>query len=283
MKKENVLQLKRHETFSIRNGWLEKALNLINDNNNIFSKKDATRILGIGYNMVKSLRYWIEATGIAVIENRRFPELTKFGEFLKSNDKYLDKIDSWWLIHIFLATNNKDAPVFYKFFNLKYSKFDKEYLFNIIKDEFIADGEIITSDSSLKSDIDILIKSYYNYDKSNPENNMSCPLANLKLLNYIGGKMYQKVQPNYSSLSYKIVFFGLIKCLETNNFDIAKEFNIEDILVMHNNPLNIFNISKSSFYMYLEDMKKNGLIYLTKTAGLNTARILKDFNYSILE
>ena len=31
----------------------------------------------------------------------------------------------------------------------------------------------------------------------------------------------------------------------------------------------IFNLSKSSFYQYLEEMKKHGLINLVKTAGLN--------------
>ena len=275
MREKHVIQLKRHETFSIRDGWIEKALNLINDNNNIFSKKDATRILGIGTNMVKSLRYWLEATGIVNFTNVRTPILTDFGVFLLQNDKFLEKIDSWWLIHTNLVTNYADAPVFNRFFNLRYSKFDKEYLFDIIKDDFINNGEIIKIDASLKSDIDILIKSYYNSDTSNPENNMNCPLAMLKLLTLGNNKVYYRNQPEYNSLSYKVVFLGLVQCLKSNMMPINDEFNIEDLFTFKNNPLNIYNISKSSLYLYLEEMKKNGYIYMTKTAGLNTAKIIK--------
>lgn len=283
MGKEKGIQLKRHETFSIREGWLEKAINLINDEKNIFSKNDATSILGIGSNMVKSLRYWLEATRIAEFPMGKLPYLTDFGKYLKEHDNYLEKIDSWWLIHTHLVTNYDDAPVLNKLFNLKYSKFDKEYLFDIVKDSFINDGEIITSDSSLKSDIDIAIKSYFNDDRSNPEDNMNCPLASLKLLSLGSNKIYHRTQPEFSGLSYKVVFLGLIICLKNNDYDIKNEFNIEDIFLLVDNPLNIYNISKSSFYLYLDEMKKNGLIYMTKTAGLNTAKILEDFSFGMFE
>lgn len=283
MREEHVIQLKRHETFSIREGWIEKALNLINTNSNIFSKKDATRILGIGSNMVKSLRYWLEATKIVDFSSVRTPILTEFGSYLLQSDRFLEKIDSWWLIHTFLVNNYDDAPVFNKFFNLKYSKFDKEYLFDIIKDDFIANGEIIKVDASLKSDIDIVIKSYYNSDNSNPENNMNCPLAMLKLLTLGNNKVYYRSQPDFDSLSYKVVFLGIILCLESNSMSVNDEFNIEDLFSLKNNPLSIYNISKSSLYLYLEEMKKNGYIYMTKTAGLNTAKIIKEFSFDLFK
>ena len=283
MAENNVIQLKRHETFAIREGWLEKAINLFNSNENIFSKNDATRILGIGTNMVKSLRYWLEATCIADFRKNKKPALTEFGEYLLKNDSFLERMDSWWLIHTFLVTNYKDAPVFNKFFNLSYSKFDKEYLFDIIKDAFVNNGEIITSDSSLKSDIDIVLRSYFNSDKSNPENNMSCPLSMLKILTIDNGKIYCRKQPEFGSLSYKVVFLGITICLQTNNKNIEDEFNIEDLLVLNNNPLSIYNLSKSSFYLYLDEMKKNGLIYMTKTAGLNVAKIKRKFTFDLFE
>ncbi len=283
MEKVKGIKLKRHETFSIREGWLEKALNLINDEKNIFSKNDATGILGIGTNMVKSLRYWLEATQIAIFPIGKMPYLTEFGNYLRQHDNYLERIDSWWLIHTHLVTNHNDAPVLNKIFNLKYSKFEKEYLFDIIKDSFLNNGVIITSDSSLKSDIDVAIRSYFNDDHSNPEDNMNCPLASLKLLSLGSGKVYYRIQPEFIRLSYKVVFLGLILCLKQNDYNINDEFNIEDVFSLDDNPLNIFNLTKSSFYLYLEQMKKNNLIYMTRTAGLNTAKIIKEFNYEMFE
>ena len=46
----------RHETFHPRFGWFKKGF----DKNEVFStnKKGATTILGVGKNMVNSIRYW---------------------------------------------------------------------------------------------------------------------------------------------------------------------------------------------------------------------------------
>ena len=53
------IKMKRHESFSIREGWLTKGISGVKKNNKIFSSQDATDILGIGTNMVKSLKYWM--------------------------------------------------------------------------------------------------------------------------------------------------------------------------------------------------------------------------------
>ena len=56
------IKMKRHESFSIREGWLVKGIKAFVENNKVFSASDATDILGIGTNMVKSLKYWLLAT-----------------------------------------------------------------------------------------------------------------------------------------------------------------------------------------------------------------------------
>ena len=60
------IKLKRNESFYIREGWFEKAINCIADNEgvNIFYKNDGISYLGIGSNMVKSLKYWLKAANI---------------------------------------------------------------------------------------------------------------------------------------------------------------------------------------------------------------------------
>ena len=51
------LRLKRHGSFSIREGWFEKAIDSIKENEqSVFSKGNGVAILGIGANMVTSLR-----------------------------------------------------------------------------------------------------------------------------------------------------------------------------------------------------------------------------------
>ena len=64
----NKVKMKRHESFSIREGWLVKGIKAVIDNPKVFSSQSATEILGIGSNMVKALKYWLIATRI--IEDR---------------------------------------------------------------------------------------------------------------------------------------------------------------------------------------------------------------------
>ena len=56
------IKMKGHESFSIREGWLTKGLLEVAANPKVFSEKDQTDIFGIGTNMVKSLKYWLQAT-----------------------------------------------------------------------------------------------------------------------------------------------------------------------------------------------------------------------------
>ena len=58
------IKMKGHESFSIREGWLTKGLIEVSNNSKVFSEKDQTDIFGIGTNMVKSLKYWLQATSL---------------------------------------------------------------------------------------------------------------------------------------------------------------------------------------------------------------------------
>jgi hypothetical protein len=47
----------RHETFHPRFGWLKKGFDLVKKDPNIFQKDDAPVQLGVGKNMVRSIRF----------------------------------------------------------------------------------------------------------------------------------------------------------------------------------------------------------------------------------
>lgn len=269
-----TLKLKRNETFSIREGWLEKGINIVEEDNGCFLPDNATLSFGLGSNMCKSLRYWLVATRLASTNAKR-TQLENLGKTLLVTDRFLEKKISWWLIHISLATNFKDAPVINTFFNMDVQQSDKDYLFNTMKDKFVSEYGPI-NDGSLESDLSVLLKSYYSDGESNPEDNMSCPLAKLGLVKMRGTKLFEKISPSYKDLDYRAVFYCFKMCLEeTNDFVKNKSFNLEDLINRENNPLKILNISKSTLIAYLEEMKKNGLIGYVKTAGLNVVTIKK--------
>jgi hypothetical protein len=92
-----------HQTFSFRYGWLEKGFRFIKAEHN-FKDADAIVILGVGKNMVESIKYWCELSGI-VTEGK----ITEFGRsILDENsgwDPFLEDNASLWLIHWKLMTN----------------------------------------------------------------------------------------------------------------------------------------------------------------------------------
>lgn len=265
------LKLKRHETFSIREGWIEKGIHYINENPRSMSKENGTIVFGLGTNMVKSLRYWLTASCLASFRNGN-AYLSELGNLILENDPYIDDDFSLWLIHLYLATNEYDSPVFNAIFNLDYSQFDKDFLLDRVPLKLSEYGyEQVSSMSSLESDIAVFLKSYYSEDFSNPENNMNCPLARLNLFACEGKRIYIRKTPVFSKLNFRIVYLALLKCINSENSKVS--FNIEDIYALRNNPLNILNLSKSALFHYLEEMQKNDYIRLNKTAGLNVVFI----------
>ena len=60
------MKFRAHETFFIRKGWLSKGMKNVSKKPNVFvdKKVNPMDVLGIGANMVKSLRYWLQVTGL---------------------------------------------------------------------------------------------------------------------------------------------------------------------------------------------------------------------------
>lgn len=131
----------RHETFTIRYGWLKRAYDKINstlvpgDDGNavgseLFHLESAHHDLGVGKNMAKSIRFWIQATRLVeeLAENidpdnarRVLATPTPFGKALLDNegglDPYLEDLGTWWLLHWMMLSPGGMLPVWWSAFN----------------------------------------------------------------------------------------------------------------------------------------------------------------------
>ena len=52
-----AIKLKGHETFALREGWLNKGLAKVDANPKVFSENYGADALGVGSNMAKAIRY----------------------------------------------------------------------------------------------------------------------------------------------------------------------------------------------------------------------------------
>ena len=78
------MQFRRHDTFYIRKGWINKGIKNLKKHDDLFSNKELypTDLLGIGANMVKALRYWLQAIDLTEetsIKGKIHQVLTDFG------------------------------------------------------------------------------------------------------------------------------------------------------------------------------------------------------------
>jgi hypothetical protein len=79
-----------HETFACRYAWLPKAAQQVTLNPYILTpslEDEAMVQLGVGKNMVRSVRFWAEAFGILSLQGEKGHSVTDFGHKLLLGNK----------------------------------------------------------------------------------------------------------------------------------------------------------------------------------------------------
>lgn len=267
---EIKLKLKRHESFSVREGWLAKGIKNVKEYGNVFALQNATDILGIGTNMVKSLKYWMTATKLIEEKNREIM-LSDFGSIINEYDPYLEDIFSWWLIHINMITNVDDAYIYNLFFNkCNIKTFTKRELYEKLY-ALLTNEKLTFNENILQDEVNMIIKTYTIDEKiDNPENNFICPLSELNLLKKVDRDTYEKNRPEIRNLPFGVVYY--IICLLLDDRD---NISIDELLKEENSPAKLLNMDKNLINEYLDEMKKNDLIIINRTAGLNMVYLKK--------
>ncbi len=267
---EIKLKLKRHESFSIREGWLAKGIKNVREYRNVFALPNATDILGIGTNMIKSLKYWMTATRLIEEENREIM-LSDFGSIIYEYDPYLEDIFSWWLIHINMITNVDDSYIYSLFFNkCNLKTFTKRELYEKLY-TLLTNEKLTFNEKILQDEVNMIIKTYTVDEKiDNPENNFICPLSELNLIKKVDRDTYEKNRPEIRNLPFWVVYY--IICLLLDDRD---NISIDELLKEENSPAKLLNMDKNLINEYLDEMKKNDLIIINRTAGINMVYLKK--------
>lgn len=273
-------RFKGHETFFFREGWLSKALFEINANKNkeLFLGNNGIAKLGVGSNMVKSIKYWMITSGLLHYKNKNY-ELTTLGEIIALKDVYLEDIFSLWIIHINIVRNYENATTWNLFFNnFRGEVFDSNDVKSVLED-YLNVNEIKYSNKSLDVDVNVLLNMYSKKNEYiDPEENFSCPLAQLGLLKY-SRKKYQKMIPELNDINELLVMYTILLLIEDKNIDSKQRYiSITDLENMKNSLSYIFNFNRIIINEYLEQLSNIGLIRLEKTAGLDMVYVLCDYS-----
>lgn len=258
-----AIRLKGHEKFHLREGWIAKGLYGVSANPRVFSGSDGTDQLGVGTNMVKSIKYWMLAMGLIKEGQKNGAELTDLGKMILKYDPFLEDDLSLWLLHSYISKNNFRSTVWYLFFNkCQAEEFTKEELYTVLRKELISYAETDSfAESSLKDDIDVLLNMYSKDTKNDdPEDKNKCPLASLKLIKK-EGDVYYRQQPDMRHFRDEIILYEL-----GNIFEEESSIGIDYVAEL---AANIYHLSRVAINTILDRLDNAGYITVNRTAGLD--------------
>ncbi len=279
------MKFRAHDTFFIRKGWLNKGMRNVNNDPVVFmgTNGNPMDILGIGANMVKALRYWLQAVNLTSEPNsgKREQSFTEFGRVVFENDPYIEEMGTLWLLHYQLAKNKDEATAWYYFFNeFKPSEFTKEDFVKQLSNYIRINGEEV-SERSLEDDYNCIINTYVPRIKSSPEkvqpeSNIDCPLGELGLIDISNKKekIYKKSVPKKDTI-HPLILLAVI-------LDQANGETSIKISSIQNDPCNagkIFNLDIIALTALLYKLELLGYIKVVRTAGLDVIRIEKPMSF----
>ncbi len=181
-----------HESFPCRYTWLPKAYQAIYADPEIFSDDNKAMVtLGVGKNMVKSIRFWVQSFGIAnQVAGQPGLSITALGHRLfgpNGFDPYLEDIQTLWLLHWKLASI-KDDPLFAWYF-LLYKWSEPQFSRSAILKQFTRESEMLDrplADFTKDQHFDIFLHSYVpvRSKRTNEvlEDSLDCPLNELQFV-----------------------------------------------------------------------------------------------------
>ncbi len=270
-----------HEKFVFRQGWLKKGVDAVSENPAIFADDQALVTLGVGKNMVRSIRHWCLATGLVeeTLDGSRIRPLavSELGERLFAGsgwDPYLEDMGTIWLLHWQLATNRQRSLIWHLLFSRFYeAEFTKRQLGAFVTKQLETMG-VVTTSGTVEREIDCCLLTYVPASQRRSgvivEESLDCPLVDLDLVRYSQeDNMYSFNAGPKPSLPTAIFGYGLSQFLRTVAQN-RRTVHVDECVYHEGSPGQIFRLDENSVVEYLEGMEAltEGAIRMQESAGL---------------
>lgn len=269
-----------HETFCFRYGWLKKGIDAVNQDPFVFSREDALVTLGVGKNMVRSIRYWCLATSIieeSSDRNKQKPaSVTPIGEFLFNDngaDPFLEDPGTLWILHWLLARNEEMATTwYYAFSHWTMPEFTKEALIRSILQSLRENELRAPAESSIRRDVDCFVRTYVpsRPSKDAPlEDSFDCPLAELNLI--VGSndnRTFYFNRGDHASVAPLILAYMIMDFWKPTKSD--QSLTYEQLAYSPGSPGRLLRLDDNSFSARLYALEKatNGVFIYSENSGL---------------
>ena len=297
-----------HQTFPFRYTWLKKGVDAVRKDATIFSSKDASVTLGVGKNMVDSIRYWCRVSNLIKIEKNqlyinlrekgstRQPQqfvLTELGKAIfgdqnhKGFDPYLEDPATLWLIHWQIVSNINQATSWYWAFNiLKRNQFTlstfKEELSEWTRQQKASMRPV--SPNTLHRDANCFIRTYcqsrHNSNAAVAEETFNCPLVELDLIAELpDNNGYEFQRGEKETLPIEVLTATLIAFWDAR-FPERETLSFSELMYAPLSPGRLFRLDEDTMVISLETLEQltNSALEYDDSEGLKQVYRRKDLD-----
>ena len=272
---EAKLNFSGHETFPFRYTWLPKGVQSVSRYPDLFLRADAIVILGVGKNMVQSIRYWCESLDLVESPERGIFEVTELGHRLFGSDgwdPYMEHPATLWLLHWKLASRLKKGTTwFLAFTRWGAPNFTKLQLRNWIMGLIEGNTSVRVTQNSLKRDIDVFVRTYVQSRKKSKflEDSFDCPLVELGLISEVESDVYEFTRGARASLPDEIFIYAISEYWNHNKQN-QNSISFETILYGPGSPGRVFGFTENALYERLDRLPNWTGMSLDTTAGMRS-------------
>lgn len=181
-----------HESFQCRQLWLKKGYDFIAAGKS-FRSEDSVVALGVGKNMVSSIRFWLKAFNLIDSEDHLTRLATLIFDDNTGYDPYLEDEATLWLLHYHLIKNRYASTysLIFNEFRREKIEFVNENYVSFIKRKSETEAGFSFNQNTISADFEVFKKMYYTETvNKQSEDDYSGLLTELGLL-----KSFSKVNP----------------------------------------------------------------------------------------
>lgn len=260
-----------HESFPCKTLWLKKGYDFVKEHGN-WNDADSVVKLGVGKNMVASIRYWMRAFGLT--QNDVLADIANYiFDSDNGKDPFIEDLGTLWLLHYLLVSTGE--ATLYKLLFTRFQRerltFEREHLVSFVKRTMTEDGRLKTyNEKTVKKDVGVLLQNYVQPQKPQSMEDYSSLLIDLDLIRQSqDGKQYTFNVEGKRQLPLVILLFAIVNEKgDDNSVDYDTLQTIGNMLCL--NDMEIINM-----LMALQ-VKYPDLLRYSDTAGLRQVQFLKN-------
>ena len=274
-----------HESFPCRYAWLPKAFQAVEDDPKIFADEEKAIVkLGVGKNMVRAIRFWVQVAGVAESSKGEFAS-TNFGKAIFSQngfDPFLEDIRTLWLIHWNFSTHVDDPLFAWDFLlnNWQHPDISRSEVLRAFQKE-AERHERILSPVTLEQHFDIFLHTYIPTRSPKGEileDNLDSPLVELDLIQAVGER---KLESGKREAIYAFrreekpeiraeLFHYCLNDFWNKRQPHEKTISFRDVAVSHGSPGQIFKLPEWNLRERLEliEQESKGAFVYQESAAM---------------